>query len=473
MLKRIAVCLLTAAVVVLPVRFRSFAEPATAQGLESVTHSSPNTPKRGRPLLYKKIEVPPALLAEKGFAGDVRIGDLDGDGRVDFVVFRSTDAGMKPCFLGSFTLDGRVMWSAGEGGGQPARPGPVAVHDLDGDGRAEVICFFIDRSAKAEVSSMANVMIQIREGRTGRVRRAAAPAEMRQCSGSGANWVHQRLLVANLRGTARPRDFVVKLGATLLAFSDELKVLWTYDIRWNEYGRCTAYIPAVGDIDGDGRDEVNGGYYFLDEDGKPLWEKPLGHNMDSVAIVPWDSGRMRAICSGFGHVVDAGGEVILSLGKDVVPHGQEVRVADFIKDRPGPEMILRYNGHSPDVMLVANDGRVVKRFRLNRSPNETGMEAVLWQGSDNPSLLYNGGVLWRGDGKRFADLPDLPKPAGDAKMGWYHCIPANVCGDEREDVVLYNPWDRYIWIYTPAPLGPEAFAGYRPGPRQYNPRLMD
>ena len=39
-------------------------------------------------------------------------------------------------------------------------------------------------------------------------------------------------------------------------------MLWTYEIKWNEYGKCSAYIPAVGDIDGDGKDEVNGGYYL-------------------------------------------------------------------------------------------------------------------------------------------------------------------------------------------------------------------
>lgn len=431
------------------------------------------TDECGRPCLWRRIEVPKSLLADKGFAGDIRIGDLNGDGKVDFVLFRSTDGGMKPCFVGAFDGDGRELWRYGTGGDQPQRPGPITVYDFDGDGRAEVLCFFINPAVKAPVNSMKNVVIQIRDGTTGKVIRQAAPASMRQCHGEGANWVHQRLLMANFRGTQRPQDFVVKLGSKILAFSNDLDLLWTYQIRWNEYGRCSAYIPAVGDIDGDRQDAVNGGFYILDDDGRPLWEGQIAENMDSVAIVPWDNGNMRAICSGYGHVLDNKGKVILCLGKELVPHGQEVRVADFDKSLPGPEMIIRYNGHNPDVMVVANNGNVIRRFKLNYSPNHTGMEAVYWNGKDEAALIYNGGVLWRADGRKFADLPNLPKPIGPARMGWYHCIAANVCSDEREEVVIYNPWDKYVWIFSAEPLKLGAFDGYKAGPRQYNPRLMD
>ena len=434
----------------------------------------------GEPVLYRKVTVPDALVTRDqiegerlDYGGDIRIGDLTGDGQADLLVFRCADGGMKPCFLGAFALDGRVLWQVGQGGGQPARPGAAAIHDIDGDGRTEVVCFFLDPTPHAPADSMANVVVQIRDGPTGHVKHQAAPDALTQRRGTGPNWVHQRILIANLRGMPTPRDLVVKLGDTVLAMDEHLDVLWTYTIGWNEYGGCSAYIPAVGDIDGDRRDEVTGGYYLLDHDGTPLWQEPLGPHMDSVAIAPWDNGRMRAICSGAGHVVDADGHIVLELGEDVVPHGQEVRVATFVPDLPGPQMIIRYNAHRPALMLVDNTGRVVNRFEVNASPNNTGMEAVFWAGPDAPALVYNGGVLWHGTGERFAVLPGLPEPVGPARMGWYHCIPADVCGDGREELVLYNPWDRFVWIYTPAPLDEAAFNGYQPGPRQYNARLMD
>ena len=60
------------------------------------------------------------------YAGDVRVGDLRGSGETGFLVSRSRDVahdegGMKPCVMGAFTADGRVLWSSGGGGMQPCR----------------------------------------------------------------------------------------------------------------------------------------------------------------------------------------------------------------------------------------------------------------------------------------------------------------------------------------------------------------
>jgi hypothetical protein len=61
--------------------------------------------------LYRRIRIPePFLTRENGhtFGGDIRIGDLNGDGRCDFLVYRSNHSGpsgpaiggFKPAFLG-------------------------------------------------------------------------------------------------------------------------------------------------------------------------------------------------------------------------------------------------------------------------------------------------------------------------------------------------------------------------------------
>ena len=374
----------------------------------------------GTPLLLQKIAIPKELLTrDEGlqFGGDIRIGDLTGDGRADFLVYRvargNSQGATKPCFLGAFNMDGEILWQKGKNGIQPYRPGPVAIYDIDGDEDTEVICFFYENQNDQDPFSLQGITVQILNGRNGKVEKQTQPNKILTSKGKGPNWVHQRILVANFTGRESPQEFVIKLGKNVLALDHQLNVLWSYSNPWDEYGYCPAYIPAVGDIDNDGRDEVNGGYYLLDYNGSVMWEKKWGRHMDAVAIAEWDGGKMLAFCSGYGHIVDKKGNIILQLGKNIVPHGQELRVADFKENNPGPEMIICHKGHNRDVILVGNKGNILEYFKLNASPNNTGMTAVYWHGEDQPALLYNGGVLWEGSGAQFAELPKLPEPIGD------------------------------------------------------------
>ncbi len=135
-------------------------------------------------------------------------------------------------------------------------------------------------------------------------------------------------------------------------------------------------------------------------------------------------------------------------------------------------MVIRHEGHAPRAILVGVDGTVIRTPALNASPNNTGMETFRWNGHGEPAVVYNGGVLWREGCRKPVTLPGLPPPTGSPRQGWYHCIPADVCGDRREEVIVYNPWDTRVFIYTPHPATGDC-AGYRAGPRQYNARLMD
>ena len=108
-------------------------------------------------------------------------------------------------------------------------------------------------------------------------------------------------------------------------------------------------------------------------------------------------------------------------------------------------------------------------------PNNTEMVEVDWGGPDQRAMLFNGGWLWDLQKREGIPLPELPPPRGQAchRMCWYHCIPANVCGDQREEMVVYDPCTPTVYVFTPEPLDEPAFGGYVSGPRQYNARLMD
>ena len=51
--------------------------------------------------------------------------------------------------------------------------------------------------------------------------------------------------------------------------------------------------------------------------------------------------------------------------------------------------------------------------------------------------------------------------------------PADVCGDAREEVILYDPYSDAVYIYSPKPFHTNQYEGYKHTPRQYNARLMD
>ena len=457
---------------------------------------------------YRQIQVPEAFTSidaqGRRYGGDIRIGDLTGDGRVDFIVYQCL-GGLKPSFLGAFDLDGQPLWSIGdrnmsvenadedaEGDGQlhtisPDRPGPVVIADIDGDGHTEVLCFFIDEGVRRTSKwDLADVRLLLLDGRTGQIKAQSAPEALRACDAyvdgeiQISNHVHQRLMVADLGTHPGPaKDVVVKVGATLVAFDHQLKVLWTYDNPWNHYPKHSAYIPSVGDLDGDGLDEVVGGHFGLDHDGSVLWARYLGDNMDSVLIEPWTddaAGQQQAILSAGGQILDAGGQSLLELGMEAVPHGQEVRCGYYHGQSEGRELVIRYNGHHTDLMVVGHDGRIRTRFQVDESPNNTGLETIHWRGPDHgpgeADLIFTPSALWDGEGRRAVSFPDLPPPAG-GKMGWYHCFPADVCGDVREEVLLYDPYQDLVHIYTAAPLDESLFTGYRHTSRQYNTRLID
>ena len=445
--------------------------------------------------LYRRVAIPDAFLNEtagKAWGGDIRIGDLTGDGTADLLVYKSI-GGIHPCFIGAFTLEGEPLWSIGDKHLEirdadakdtylttlsPDRPGPVAIYDIDADGQSEVICFWIDTDVSAASKwDLSAIRLMILDGATGAIKRSAAPDALRLCDAYAEgeqhipNYVHQRLMIANLSGNAQPQDFVVKVGVNVLAFNHELELLWQYTDEWFRYPKHSAYIPAVGDFNGDGLDEVNGGNFGLAADGTVLWNRFFGDNMDSVLVSEWN-GNKRAILSGGGQVVDAEGTPILSLGFDVVPHGQEIRCGKLLSDPSEDALVIRYNGHHPDLMVVDKDGQIRNRFRADETPNNTGLEIIRWHGAEAPELIYSPAALYDGTGDRVVTFPELPPPTG-GKMGWYHCFPADVGGDAREEVVLYDPYSDAVYIYTPSPFEPDLFDKYQHTERQYNTRLMD
>lgn len=229
------------------------------------------------------------------------LGDLDGDGRLDFVLKLPADnidpweKYWKPSpdtyRLEAWTAEGRLLWHHDLGWAieRGIWYSPYLVHDLDVDGCAEVAVKAGEgdpRDPDGRVTKGPEWVV-ILDGRTGR-ERCRAPWPDRDGFGTdqtGYNHASRnQLALAYLDGktpcliTLRGTYTVMKAEAWQLA-DGKLAALWKYNS--NEGGRRLrgqgAHFTQAVDLDADGRDELVLGSVVLDDTGVPLWSTGLGH----------------------------------------------------------------------------------------------------------------------------------------------------------------------------------------------------
>ena len=86
--------------------------------------------------------------------------------------------------------------------------------------------------------------------------------------------------IADLRGTGRPQDIIIKDRHTRLwAYNDNFELLWTASAN-------LGHFPFFHDSDKDGRDEVYIGYTKFDPDGRLIWtlDSLLGEHADGIYV---------------------------------------------------------------------------------------------------------------------------------------------------------------------------------------------
>ncbi len=229
------------------------------------------------------------------------IGDLDGDGRMDYVIkqpetqiwgflytwYRSPDTYK----LEAYNADGKLLWRQSMGWGIEMGIwfAPYVVYDFDGDGRAEVACKATDADPR-DAEGMCNEgaeYVAILDGRTGALR-CKAPWPNRDGFGTSAKAgdvaARNQIGVAYLDG--KTPCVIVERGTyglqKVIAYhlrGDQLECLWQWDNATTErtlWGQGAHTLHAA-DVDGDGRDEVILGSSVLDDNGAPLWTTGMGH----------------------------------------------------------------------------------------------------------------------------------------------------------------------------------------------------
>lgn len=270
------------------------------------------------------LEIP--LKTPNGYTpGDCSVGDLDGDGDYELVVHmngRGRDNGHhgetdEPIFH-AYKLDGTLLWSINlrKNIREGAHYTQFLVYDFDGDGRAEVAMKTADGTidgkgraigdAKADHRNAQGHIVKgpeyltVFDGLTGAALQTVAfrpkrhpstdnpsPQDMKKVWGDDHNNRSERYLacVAYLDGVhpslVMCRGYYTRVTISAFDWRDgKLTNRWDFDSDTpgsEAYRGQGNHNLSVGDVDGDGCDEIIYGSAVIDNDGKGLYSTRLGH----------------------------------------------------------------------------------------------------------------------------------------------------------------------------------------------------
>lgn len=409
----------------------------------------------------------------------VGTADLDGDCDFDFVVkysnndqdvTQAADQGLpnETIKLEAYTNEGALLWRRDLGPNIDTGVwfSPFVLYDLDGDGRAEVALKAsevatseggdgdLNGDGTTDYSSSTGEFyahehkdvefLEVWDGATGETRARAPWVDVTPWGSDGYRYNRNLMAPAYLGGSGENPSILIMRGG------NERTGIEAYDFdgqtlsrRWqisrDPNGGAYGHNVRIGDIDGDGRDEL---VYF-------------SAAFDDDATLLWDTGQA---------------------------HGDRVHMTDLIPDRPGMELFyvqeFADTYTNPISVREAATGELIwgptenwddvgRGLAANIDPNSPGVE--VWAASGDlysptgtslggrPSSI-NMAIWWDGDREReLLDGTNITKHGGGALLNATGCSKGSretpmgygdVLGDWREEVWWTCSGDTELRIYV-------------------------
>ena len=469
-----------------------------AEGREGES-SAPFRLDPSKPYLTVPLQTPEGYTPN-----DASVGDFDSDGEYELVIHQvgrgrdNSQAGQttEP-ILEAYKLDGTRLWGINLGRNirEGAHYTQFMVYDLDGDGIAEVAAKTADgtvdgtgkvigdaaadhRTANGHVLAGPEYLT-IFDGRTGAALATADyvpgrhPAgqnptaeQLRAVWGDGNGNRSERYLaaVAYLDGE-RPslvmaRGYYTRSVLAAWNFRDgTLTHLWTFDsddgtLENRAYRGQGNHNLSVGDVDGDGRDEIIYGAAAIDDNGKGLYSTGLGHG-DAMHFSDLDPDRPGLeVFNIQERFDDAGANFRDARTGEVLWRQASVKAGD---DGEGPgransfNIDPRYRGAENWVAGANLDGLWdAKGEKISDTQPRTVNFAVWWDGDLLRELLDRNVIYkWNWQAQKLDPLLVVEGAASNNGTKATPALSGDIFGDWREEVILRaadNP--RELRIYT-------------------------
>ena len=463
-----------------------------------------------RPYLSLPLQIPPPFQSPDGQeypyeANDASVGDLDGDGEYEIVLHwvgrpkdNSHDGETNPPILQAYKLDGTVLWTINLGRNirEGAHYTQFMVYDLDGDGKAELVCKTADGTTDSQGKPVGDPNASYVKP-NGRI--LAGPEYLTVFDSSGkavatADYIPPRLpddpknleptkdqlkevwgdgygnrfdrflaCVAYLDGV-RPSLVMCRgyYGRSILAAWDfrdgKLTSRWVFDSNTpgnEKYAGQGNHNLSVADVDGDGRDEVIYGKMAVDDDGRGLYSTGIGHG-DAMHLSDLDPARpgleVFSIQEPFkdagAHMFDARtGEILWK--KASVSKGSD-------REGPGRGLALdvdpRHRGFESWVSGAGLGGQMWdakgEKIADKTPPVNFG---IFWDG-DLLSEILSGTTILKWDYKNARTEPLLDgKEFGCISNNGSKATPvlsADILGDWREEVIWRTEDNKELRIFS-------------------------
>ena len=427
---------------------------------------------------------------------DASIGDVDGDGEYEIILKwdpsnsrdNSHEGYTGEVYIDCYRMNGEQLWriNLGKNIRAGAHYTQFMVYDLDGDGKAEVVMRTADGTidGKGKVIGDANADYReegtfdpsrnliMKQGRilkgkeyltvfSGDTGEALHTIDYIPARGNVSDWGDAKgnrsdrflACVAYLDGihpsVVMCRGYYTR---TVLAAFDwngkELKNRWIFDSNnpgCENYAGQGNHNLRVGDVDGDGCDEIIYGSCAIDHNGKGLYSTRMGHG-DAIHLTHFDPSRKGLQVwdchenkrDGSTYRDAATGEVLLQI-KSNTDVGR-CMAADIDPTHPGVEM---WSGDSQGIRNVK--GEVIAPKMRNTPTNM----AVWWDGDLLREMLDRNMIIkYDWENKKFVPLVKFTGTLFNNGTKSNPCLQDDMIGDWREEVLVRSEDNASLRLYV-------------------------